>query len=85
MGHLLGRFNSSFMIEGLIARFVYKSLYKMHLVACHGFPGTVLQNHRYASNSQEPPTFKISLTVVFLASPLYNDRFKLTPIFGSTG
>jgi NADH dehydrogenase len=30
-------------IEGLIARLMYQSLYKMHLMALHGFMSTALQ------------------------------------------
>ena len=37
MGNLLGRWSGSLMIEGLIARFVYLSLYKMHQIALHGY------------------------------------------------
>ncbi len=37
MGNVAGKFSSNVFIEGLIARFVYWSLYKMHLLAVHGF------------------------------------------------
>ncbi|MEQ8937651.1 MAG: FAD-dependent oxidoreductase, partial [Gammaproteobacteria bacterium] len=37
MGNLLGKNAGSVMIEGLIARFVYISLYKMHQVNIQGF------------------------------------------------
>lgn len=38
MGNLMGRRkSSSLMVEGVIARLVYLSLYKMHLVALHGY------------------------------------------------
>ena len=38
MGNLMGRRkSSSLMVEGVIARMVYLSLYKMHLVALHGY------------------------------------------------
>ncbi len=37
MGSIAGKFSSNVFIEGLIARFVYWSLYKMHLLAVHGF------------------------------------------------
>lgn len=36
-GNLLGKFSGSVMIGGLLARFVYLSLYKMHQAALHGF------------------------------------------------
>ena len=37
MGNLLGKKAGSMMIEGLLARFVYMSLYKMHQVVIQGF------------------------------------------------
>ena len=37
MGNLLGKKAGSLLIEGIIARFVYMSLYKMHQVAIQGF------------------------------------------------
>ena len=37
MGNLMGRWSGNVMIEGLIARLVYMSLYKMHLIALHGY------------------------------------------------
>lgn len=37
MGNLLGRRAGSVMVEGLIARFVYTSLYKMHQINIQGF------------------------------------------------
>ena len=40
MGSLMG---GSMFIEGLIARLMYQSLYKMHLMALHGFMSTALQ------------------------------------------
>ncbi|MCG8324091.1 MAG: NAD(P)/FAD-dependent oxidoreductase [Thiotrichales bacterium] len=36
MGNLAGKFSSNVFIEGVIARFVYLSLYKMHQLALHG-------------------------------------------------
>ena len=42
MGNLLGKWTGSVMLEGLIARFIYKSLYKMHLIALHGYSGTLM-------------------------------------------
>ena len=36
MGNLAGKISGSIMIEGVIARFVYMSLYKMHQLALHG-------------------------------------------------
>lgn len=40
MGSLIG---GSMFIEGFIARLMYQSLYKMHLMALHGFMSTALQ------------------------------------------
>ena len=42
MGSIAGKFSSNVFIEGVIARFVYWSLYKMHLMAVHGFIRTTL-------------------------------------------
>lgn len=36
MGNLSGKFSSNIFIEGIMARFVYLSLYKMHQLAVHG-------------------------------------------------
>lgn len=36
MGNLAGKFSSNVFIEGMVARFVYVSLYKMHQLAVHG-------------------------------------------------
>ena len=44
MGNIAGKFSSSVFIEGLLARFVYWSLYKMHLFAVHGFIRTSLMS-----------------------------------------
>jgi NADH dehydrogenase len=40
MGTVAG---GSMFIEGLIARFMYQSLYKMHLMTLHGFFTVMLQ------------------------------------------
>jgi NADH:ubiquinone reductase (H+-translocating) len=37
MGNLAGKISGNVMIEGVIARMVYMSLYKMHQLALHGF------------------------------------------------
>ncbi len=37
MGNLLGKRAASMMIEGLLARFIYQSLYKMHQITVLGF------------------------------------------------
>jgi NADH dehydrogenase len=44
VGNLMGALSGgSLFIEGLIARTMYRSLYKMHLMALHGFWSTALQ------------------------------------------
>ena len=43
VGNLMGRLSGgSILIEGLFARFMYVSLYKLHLLALHGFGKTAL-------------------------------------------
>ena len=43
VGNLMGRLTGgSILIEGLFARFMYVSLYKLHLLALHGLGKTVL-------------------------------------------
>lgn len=37
MGNLAGKISGNVMVEGVIARLVYMSLYKMHQLALHGF------------------------------------------------
>ena len=44
VGNLMGSLSGgSLFIEGLFARLMYQSLYKMHLMALHGFWSTALQ------------------------------------------
>ena len=44
VGSLMGSITGgSLFIEGVFARLMYKSLYKMHLMALHGFWSTALQ------------------------------------------
>ncbi|NOT66006.1 MAG: NAD(P)/FAD-dependent oxidoreductase [Methylotenera sp.] len=44
VGNLMGSISGgSLFIEGMVARLMYKSLYKMHLMALHGFWCTALQ------------------------------------------
>jgi NADH dehydrogenase len=44
VGNLMGALSGgSLFIEGLIARTMYRSLYKLHLMALHGFWSTALQ------------------------------------------
>lgn len=44
VGNLMGAISGgSMFIEGLIARMMYQSLYKMHLITLHGFTTVMLQ------------------------------------------
>jgi len=56
VGSLMGAITGGSMyIEGLIARIMYRSLYKMHLVALHGFFSVMLQSiGRLISRRTEP-------------------------------
>ena len=42
MGNLMGRWSGSLSVEGILARLVYKSLYRMHLIALHGYTREIL-------------------------------------------
>ena len=53
MGNLLGKWTGSVMLEGLLARIIYKSLYQMHLIALHGYSGTIL--HAIANRLSRKP------------------------------
>jgi NADH dehydrogenase len=54
MGFMVGR---SFMIEGYFARFMYRSLYKMHEAALHGHGRTLLG--LFSSSARPTPTVKL--------------------------
>jgi NADH:quinone reductase (non-electrogenic) len=56
VGNLMGSISGSSMyIEGLFARLMYRSLYKMHLMALHGFFSVFLQTiGRLISRRTEP-------------------------------
>ncbi|NVN85196.1 MAG: NAD(P)/FAD-dependent oxidoreductase [Rhodopseudomonas sp.] len=54
MGFVVGR---SFMIEGYFARFMYRSLYKMHEAALHGHGRTLLG--LFSSSACPAPTVKL--------------------------
>jgi NADH dehydrogenase len=54
MGFVVGR---SFMIEGYFARFMYRSLYKMHEAALHGRGRTLLG--LFSSSARPAPTVKL--------------------------
>jgi NADH:ubiquinone reductase (H+-translocating) len=57
VGNLMGRLvGGSMMIEGLIARFMYVSLYKMHELALHGWGKVALDTlARRISRRTDPP------------------------------
>ena len=42
MGNLMGRWSGSLSVEGFLARMVYKSLYRMHLISLHGYTREIL-------------------------------------------
>jgi len=42
MGNLMGKWSGSMSVEGFAARMVYKSLYRMHLIALHGYTREIL-------------------------------------------
>jgi NADH dehydrogenase len=55
VGNLMGSLKGSVFIEGLIARTMYKALYKMHLMALHGFWTVVLKTiARFIAHRTEP-------------------------------
>ena len=56
VGNLMGRLTGgSILIEGLFARFMYVSLYKLHLLALHGFGKTALDTvGRFIARRTQP-------------------------------
>jgi NADH dehydrogenase len=56
MGVLIG---GSLFIEGLLARFMYASLYKMHLLALHGFLKTALDTLSQFIRRRTEPRVKL--------------------------
>jgi NADH dehydrogenase len=60
VGHLMGRLvGGSMMIEGLIARIMYISLYKMHEVALHGLRSVALVTLGRRIGRRVKPTVKL--------------------------
>lgn len=60
MGNLMGKWSGSLSIEGLGARVVYKSLYKMHLIALHGYTREVLLSiANWLTNRGTKPRLKL--------------------------
>ena len=59
MGNLLGKSAGSFMIEGILARFIYMSLYKMHQVAILGFVRVTLTTIANVLTQRAKPRMKL--------------------------
>ena len=47
------------LVEGLIARFMYLSLYKMHEIALHGVPSVLLDTLASSITRQSEPHVKL--------------------------
>jgi NADH dehydrogenase len=56
MGSIIG---DSMFIEGVIARLMYQSLYKMHLIALHGFFTVFLQTLARMITRRTEPQVKL--------------------------
>lgn len=59
VGNLMGNLTGSVMIEGLFARMMYLSLYKMHQLALFGFYRTMMLSLAYALRSTIDPKIKL--------------------------
>ncbi len=59
MGNLMGKRAGSLMIEGLLARFVYLSLYKMHQLAVLGFVRVTLTTIANILTQKTKPRMKL--------------------------
>jgi NADH dehydrogenase len=60
VGSLMGNLTrGSMMIEGMMARFMYKSLYRMHQVALHGYFKTLLYMLAQGINRRLRPRLKL--------------------------
>lgn len=59
MGNLLGKKAGSMMIEGLLARFVYMSLYKMHQLVIQGFIRVTLTTIANILTQKTKPRMKL--------------------------
>lgn len=58
MGNIAGKFASTVFIAGTMARVVYWSLYKMHLLAIHGFVRTALNTAANLLTQKSKPRTK---------------------------
>jgi NADH:quinone reductase (non-electrogenic) len=59
MGNIARVWSQSFFVEGLLARIVYISLYKMHQVALHGYIRTALSSIANLLTRQNKPRMKL--------------------------
>lgn len=60
MGNLLGKWSGNMRIEGVLARLVYKSLYKMHLISLHGYSREILLTvANWLANRGHKPRLKL--------------------------
>ena len=59
MGHLLGKRAGSVMIEGMLARIVYWSLYKMHQVVIQGLIRVTLMTVANMLTQKTKPRMKL--------------------------
>jgi NADH dehydrogenase len=59
MGNLTGRWSANMMVEGVIARLVYVSLYKMHQLALHGYMRMVLMTVANLFSNRTKPRMKL--------------------------
>lgn len=59
MGNLSGKLSTNIMIEGVFARLVYTSLYKMHQLALHGFLRVVLNTIANVLTRRAKPRMKL--------------------------
>lgn len=60
MGNLMGGLiGGSVLIEGLVARVMYTSLYRMHVLALHGFWRMVLDTVGHWLRSKTSPRVKL--------------------------
>ncbi len=59
MGNLTGKWSANMMVEGVIARFVYVSLYKMHQLALHGYMRMILMSIANLFSHRTKPRMKL--------------------------
>jgi NADH dehydrogenase len=59
VGNLMSSFSGGIIIEGLLARFMYWSLHKMHQIALHGWVKTVLSTYAHLISSPTRARIKL--------------------------